>query len=132
MCKKVKNKLPSLRIRLVSLCVFFIVIALILSTSVFLFLINNVLGTYMKRDLEFALRETGNNLFNKTVLMEDTLLRIRQDTALMSALSGDGLLEEKYENKLTSKALESAADLFSDKNTENLSGPFIDMVYLFD
>lgn len=131
---KIKNrsKLPLLRTRLVMLCVGTILIVLTVSLTVFLVLINNVLGSSLKSDLEFALRETSNNLSIKATLVEDVLQAIRKDEILLAALSGKGLVPKTSEQSDTEDALRAAADLYSDKNIESISLPFIDMVYLFD
>lgn len=132
MSKQNKAQLPSLRLRLVALCMGAILVMLIISVSVLLLLLTNVMGAYVKNNIEFTLKETSNNLAVKTSMLEDMLLRLRSDDVLITALGGEGLVAEMHERSATSEALRDNADLYANRNIDTLSEPFVDMVYLFD
>lgn len=123
---------PSLRLRLVSLCLFTILVVLVLSVGSLLLLINNVMGTYVRSNIEFALKETGSNLSVKTAVLEDMLLRLRDNTVLQAALSADGLVPADTEDSPTLAALNAEADLYAHRNIDSIDVPFVDMVFLFD
>lgn len=128
-----RNKqLPSLRGKIVALSLGTTVGVLALCIFILLLLVTNVLSAYIENDLDFALKETGNNLAVKTDLLADTLLEIRRNPMLMSALSGKGLERNIKGKSVTEDVLKRVVDIYSDKNTDKLDAPFVDMVYLFD
>lgn len=123
---------PSLRLRLVALCLLAIFVVLVLSVGSLLLLINNVMGAYVRSNIEFALKETGSNLAVKTAVLEDMLLRLRDNAVLQNALGTDGLVPAETEDSPTLAALNAEADLYAHRNIDSIDVPFVDMVFLFD
>lgn len=68
-----RKQIPTLRGRIVTLCIGTIVGFLILCVSFLFLLIFNVLSGYVENDLDFALKETNSNLVIKTDILEDIL-----------------------------------------------------------
>lgn len=123
-----KKRLPSFRLRLITLTVSAIAVALLVSMTVFFLLTNNVLGSYIRNDLSFVMDETSGNLANKMTWVEDMLLSIRKSEVLLSAFSGKTLPNEEM---TTASALKEVTDLYSDKNIVSTGMPFVETVYLF-
>lgn len=130
--KDAKKQLPSFRSKLVLLAVGTTTGFIVFCTVFLLLIIYNVLSDYILRDLDFALEETSGNFSVKLQILEDTLLKIRGDAVLMSALAGGGLKAESTDDSPTQTALKNVTDIYSDKNTSALSAPFLEAVYLFD
>lgn len=125
------HRLPSLRGRIIASSLFTAAVLLVVCTTILLMLILNVLRGYIHNDLEFVLQQTLSNMDDKTLLLEDTLLRLRSDEGLMAVLQSEtGFSGEKREEAET--LLGEQAGLGLTRNSANLSKPFLDMVYLYD
>lgn len=125
-----KRSLPSLQKRILILNLVTAVVLFFACTSILFLLVYNVLSGYVQNDLAFVLRQTLSNMEDKTLLVEDTYLRLCADRELHTILLSDtgigGMQKE------TKKILQSQSGLYLERNTSNLSLPFLDMVYLFD
>ena len=66
---------PSLRGRLIWLCVSSVLVTLLVSLLVLVLLISNVMEPFVNREVEFAMQAVSRSLSTKVQLLEDTLLR---------------------------------------------------------
>ena len=126
------KKLPSLRGRIIALGFGTTVGFMALCVGLLLVLVFSVLGDHTLRTADFALKEVSGNLTAKTTLLADVLLNVRRDDLLMEALKGEGLLRDVNGKSPTEDRFRHAVDIYSNKNTDKLDGPFLDAVYLFD
>lgn len=124
--------LPTLRKKIIIISLISAVVLLSLCTTILVGLIFNVLSGYIRNDLIFALQETASNMETQTMLLEDTLQRLRTDETLSAALLQNGLAPDSPQNHSVQSTLELLTDLHAEKNREKFPLPFLDMVYLFD
>jgi len=95
-------KQPSFRSRLVKLNILSIVGSLLICLTIFIFLIYQILNSYIKNELDFVLSEMSSNFNLKTTLMEDVILDIRKNETLIDYLSNQtsGLVDNENETQI--------------------------------
>ncbi|MDQ8734790.1 histidine kinase [Paenibacillus sp. LHD-38] len=135
------NKKQSLRSKIILFDIATTLIPLILCTFLLITLIFNVLTDYIRNDTVFFLKQTNTNFQSKTELLEDTLLRFRNNAVITDYLTnaagkaGEAVTIGTADNDLYAQVetqFELSANLYSDKNTVKLEQPFLDKIYLFD
>lgn len=126
------KKLPTLRGKIISASLMPMIFAIVLCSAVLLLIIYNVLAAYIQNDADFAMEEISDNLNNKTVFLEDILLDLRADSAVMNAMQNDGFTNSEDSDGTVALKRVSNFYMYSNKNTDQLSTPFLDMIYLFD
>lgn len=125
-----KRKSPSLQHRMILISLTAAITLLLLCSMIIFGLISNVLRGYVKNDLEFVLQQTLTNMDDKTLLVEDTYYRLVSNEDLIDILeTNQGLTASKH---IATQILQSQAGLYLERNTSNLTKPFLDMVYVFD
>lgn len=125
-----KRKLPSLQRRMILISLTAAIVLLLLCSMIIFSLISNVLRGYVKNDLEFVLQQTLTNMDDKTLLVEDTYNRLVSNSDLIEILETNNGLETS--EHIATQILQSQAGLYLERNTSNLTKPFLDMVYIFD
>lgn len=128
--KKLRLMPASLRGRIVTSTLGAVLLSLTLCVAVLLLLIANVMGSYLQNEVDFAMREICANLNAKTVFLEDALLSLRENEALMTALHNGGL--EEGEASWTEAAFRRVVSVYSSKNTDLTQTPFLEAAWLFD
>lgn len=112
---------PSLRGQLIWLNVSSVLVTLLISLLILVLLVINVMGSFVNREAQFAMRAVSQSLSTKTQMMEDMLLRICKSTAMAEA--GSESRSEQFQNLI---------DIYSDKNIVAPGLPFVEMVYFID
>lgn len=90
---------PSLRGQLIWLNVSSILVTLLISLLILVLLFINVMGAFVNREAQFAMRAVSQSLSTKTQMMEDMLLRICKSTAMAEA--GSESRSEQFQNLIT-------------------------------
>ncbi|GGH29104.1 sensor histidine kinase [Paenibacillus segetis] len=108
-------------------------IPIILCAIILGILMFTLLTGYIRNDIVFFIKETNNNFQNKTVLVEDTLLRIRNNKSISDYLTD---IKDRSTSDVDYTEVETqfrqSVDLYSDKNTAKRDSPFLDKIYLYD
>lgn len=128
-----RKRKKTLRSKIIFFDIMTTLIPLVLCTVILFILIFNVFTDFIRNDMKFFLKETNNNIQNKTLLLEDTLLRVRDNMILEDYLLD--ILYQSYTTKNSDTLHEQfklAIDIYSDKNVVEPGTVFIQQVYLFD
>ena len=112
---------PSLRGRLIWLCVSSVLVTLLVSLLVLVLLISNVMEPFVNREVEFAMQAVSRSLSTKVQLLEDTLLRTCKSHQMATDAS-----------EARSETFKSLVDIYSDKNIVVPGLPFVEMAYFID
>ena len=127
------NNKKSLRSKIIWLTVCTTLIPLLLCSFILFVLVFNLFTSYFRDDMKFFLIETSSNFQNKTVLIEDTLLRIRDNQIIVDYLINQkNKPYVKHNSSDITKQLQQSVNLYSDKNIAAQDAHFLDKVYLYD
>lgn len=123
----------SLRLRIILFNVSIILLSVFFLLAVLLVSISYILSSYIRADIDFFLMQTGNNFETKTLLMEDRLLEIRANSVLMEyLLAVKNEKNAKINHEYITTQFKKLMNLYSNKNQDIISSPFITSVYLFN
>ena len=123
-----KVKRPkSLRLKIIILNCSIILGSLALLVVFLLFSMSTIIGSYLQEDIDFFLQETGTNLETKTLFAEDIVLDLRRNSILL-----DFLQNQKAASEEALQEFKKVVNLYSDKNTDFVSVPFLTSVYLLN
>lgn len=117
----------SLRFKIIILNCSIIFISMALLVSFLLFSMSSIIGSYLQEDINFFLEETGTNLETKTLFAEELLLEVRRNSILMTFLLNQAPATEE-----TTQEFKKVANVYSDKNTDLVSAPFLTSAYLMN
>lgn len=123
---KVKHP-KSLRLKIIILNCSIILGSLVLLVAFLLFSMSSIIGSYLQEDIDFFLQETGTNLETKTLFAEDIVLDLRRNSVLLDFLQNPKTTNEEYLQEF-----KKVVNLYSDKNTDLVSAPFLTSVYLLN
>lgn len=130
--RKSNNIKTSLRKKIIRFTTMAIIFSLLFCISIFYVTTYNILSKYIINDIEFFLKETTEHLDNKTILVEDVLLRIRDNSVISTYLNNTSQnLEVKASYNSISENLNKCVDIYSNQNSDYLEKPFVESVYLF-
>lgn len=115
----------SLRLKIIILNCSIILVSLALLISFLLFSMSNIIGSYIQEDIDFFLQETVTNLETKALFAEDIILDVRRNSTLL-----DFFQNYKPNTEEVLQEFRTVANLYSDKNTDLVSSPFLTSVYL--
>lgn len=121
---KVKHP-KSLRLKIIILNCTIILGSLVLLVAFLLFSMSSITGAYLQEDIDFFLQETGTNLETKTLFAEDIVLDLRKNSIIL-----DFLQKQRLANEEILQEFNNVVNLYSDKNTDLVSAPFLTSVYL--
>lgn len=123
---KVKHP-KSLRLKIIILNCTIILGSLVLLVAFLLFSMSSITGSYLQEDIDFFLQETGTNLETKTLFAEDIVLDLRKNSIIL-----DFLQKQRLANEEILQEFNNVVNLYSDKNTDLVSAPFLTSVYLLN
>ncbi len=123
---KVKHP-KSLRLKIIILNCTIILGSLVLLVAFLLFSMSSITGSYLQEDIDFFLQETGTNLETKTLFAEDIVLDLRKNSIIL-----DFLQKQRLANEEILQEFKNVVNLYSDKNTDLVSAPFLTSVYLLN
>lgn len=126
------QKKTKLRIKIIMLTVITCMTSLIICGATIFYTYVSSSSARIESDVTFFLDTKTNTFSNKVTLVEDILLRVRNNNTIMLYLDS---LNSKISNTKVTTAIQSqfkkCVDIYSDKNTQGLSSPFVKNVYLF-
>lgn len=126
------KKKAKLRIKIILFSIITCMTSLIICGATIFFTYISSSSSQIENELSFFLTETTNNLDDKATLIEDIVLRVRNNTTMMNslhALNQGWILP--YDYSVIQNQFKKCVDIHSKKNTEDLKMPLLQNVYLF-
>ena len=129
MKKKEKDKKKySLRIRMLEINVGIALVSFLLCGVLFICSVSWVIGKYIDHDLDFFLKEAGENIEKRMEYMTEVLNELRSSELLMEYLRDGG---NTYSLEKVRQAFSEAVDINNSSNRGDEGMPLVDCVYLF-
>lgn len=131
--KKSNNKKTSLRKNIVTFTTTAIIFSVFFCIIIFYISTYNTLSNYIVDDIEYFLQKTTDGLGDKTNLVEDMLLEIRENQVISQYLIDiSNNKHNSMEYSSINDNLSQCINIYSNQNNNNLEKPFVELVYLFD
>lgn len=129
MKKEEKDKKKySLRIRMLEINVGIALVSFLLCGVLFICSVSWVIGKYIDHDLDFFLKEAGENIEKRMEYMTEVLNELRSSELLMEYLRDGG---NTYSLEKVRQAFSEAVDINNSSNRGDEGMPLVDCVYLF-
>ena len=126
------HKKTKLRIKIIMLTIITCMTSLIICGATIFYTYISSSSSQIENDVTFFLDTTTNTFSDKVTLAEDILLRVRNNNTIMlylNSLNSTGTTT--YGKAAIQSQFKKCIDIYSDKNTQGLSSPFVKNVYLF-